>query len=347
MKLTKLALLFAATAMFALGCSDDDSNDTNQTQTGDQKTGDDQKTDDDKKTDDKVECTKNLCMVEWADHQEDNSLELGPEYKICNNGKWGEDASCQNGQICLDGGCVDAFEVNSKDACYVDPTDTSKGSQPVGYGKCTANGNNAIVCGSKGALKVWTCLQPCSDGANGIVNCPDELPEEEKVYECNPKEFKVSCSADGSTVTVCKKHIVTEWKCANNDCSVNAAKNEITKCTHEDETGALKVGGNIGDACSYSDYQENCGTGAFGDYAVKCYGGSVDIVPCGSCKTTAGSKTVTCDGEPTCDASVDVDPHCEYDGKIITYCTNNNVWEIAACDNCDGSKDSIIACMMN
>ena len=75
-----------------------------------------------KPVDPNAECTVAVC-----DENDPKKI------KKCENNKF-VDALCVDGEICEGGGCMKEFEIDA--ACF----------DPDGYGKCTADGNNAIVC---------------------------------------------------------------------------------------------------------------------------------------------------------------------------------------------------------
>ena len=278
-----------------------------------------------KPVDPNAECTVAVC-----DENDPKKI------KKCENNKF-VDALCADGEICEGGGCMKEFEINA--AC----------SDPDGYGKCTADGNNAIVChGNK--IRRYTCKAPCKDGEDGIVDCPKKAPKPPEEKECKDSEVMPKCSADKSSVELCQKGKYTTWQCANQSCSVDK-NGTITSCDRVADPDALTQGGTYGDPCNASKYQEKC---IDKYYALICdTNQKVRIKPAGDCAIDPQNPLkVTYTKAATCDTATQVMPFCINEGKAIGFCSfasdgDSSVGEFLAaqCPSCNGEEDAK-ACMM-
>ena len=261
--------------------------------------------------------------------------ELSQTYQACLGGKYVE-ATCPNGELCLGGGCVPAFEEESE----------CDGMDGTGY--CSEDGKNAVVCNKK-KLVIWTCKAPCSVDADGFVDCPKKAPET-IVDECNPKTYKAECINGGANVRVCVDRAIVTWNCAGNVCSVSDT-NEITCPKNEGiaGTGGLTSGGTFGDSCNMNEYQEACIDNYF---ARVCEQGVVKIKPAGECKISASNpKKVEYSGTSPCNVQTEIDPFCINDGQAMGVCTfdegttETSYFKAYQCPDCNGSERAK-ACMM-
>ena len=277
-----------------------------------------------KPVDPNAECTVSVC-----DENDPKKL------KKCENNKF-VDALCADGEICEGGGCMNEFEIGA--TC----------SDPDGFGKCTADGNNAIVCHGN-RIKRYTCKAPCKDGEDGIVDCPKKAPKPPQEKECKDSEVVPECSADKSSVTLCQKGKYTTWQCANQSCSVDK-KGAIT-CDRVADPDALTQGGTYGDPCNASKYQEKC---IDKYYALICdIDQKVRIKPAGDCAIDPQNPLkVTYTKAATCDTATQAMPFCINEGKAIGFCSfisggDSSVGEFLAaqCPSCNGEEDAK-ACMM-
>ena len=277
-----------------------------------------------KPVDPNAECTVAVC-----DENDPKKI------KKCENNKF-VDALCADGEICEGGGCMKEFEINA--AC----------SDPDGYGKCTADGNNAIVCHGN-RIKRYTCKAPCKDGEDGIVDCPKKAPKPTEEKECKDSEVMPKCSADKSSVELCQKGKYTTWQCANQSCSVDKTGN--IKCDRVADPDALTQGGTYGDPCNASKYQEKC---IDKYYALICdTDQKVRIKPAGDCAIDPQNPLkVTYTKAATCDTATQVMPFCINEGKAIGFCSfvsggDSSVGKFLAaqCPSCNGEEDAK-ACMM-
>ena len=276
-----------------------------------------------KPVDPNAECTVAVC-----DENDPKKI------KKCENNKF-VDALCADGEICEGGGCMREFEIDA--AC----------SDPDGYGKCTADGNNAIVCHGN-QIKRYTCKAPCKDGEDGIVDCPKKAPKPPEEKECKDSEVVPKCSADKSSVELCQKGKYTTWQCANQSCSVD--KNGTITCDRVADPDALTQGGTYGDPCNASKYQEKC---IDKYYALICdTDQKVRVKPAGDCAIDPQNPLkVTYTKAATCDTATQVMPFCINEGKAIGYCAfagdgDSSVGEFLAaqCPSCNGEEDAK-ACM--
>ena len=268
------------------------------------------------------ECTSDVCQ--------DSTTIL-----TCDGGKLGATKLCGVGEVCEGGGCMTAFTIG--ESC----------DEGDGVGKCTADGQNAIVC-HKGKVTRYTCKEPCQDDEEtGIVDCPKKSSATTE-KECNAKTYVPVCSSDRSSVQVCVKGEIQTWQCANQSCSVDA-KGEIT-CPREVDPDALTSGGTYGDPCDGSKYQEAC---IDQYYALICdYDNIVRIKPAGDCKISSDNPLkVSYSTAATCNAETDYMPFCINNGQAIGFCaftsddTGDAVYKAAQCKGCDG-EERAKECMM-
>ena len=274
-----LALLVAVSTCCAFGCSDDDSDSC--------KTGE-------KRCD-------------------------GNNAQICVNGNWSKGTPCADGcdeatKACKDGGSGTIPEVGS-------PCDKSTFQQV-----CINGGANALVCWDD-VVKQWNCANnDCKANADKplqvICAKGESKPTEttctgEKVTTggavgtcCDKDTYQQTCTDGNAHALVCWDGAVTQWNCANNQCSANTekplqvvcAKGESkpteTTCTGEKVT----TGGAVGTCCDKDTYQQTCTDG--NAHALVCWDGAVKQWNCANndCKAnTEKPLQVVCakgDSEP-------------------------------------------------
>ncbi len=276
------------------------------------------------------ECTRSACDASDAS-----------TVKECQNGKY-VPKLCGDGEICYGGGCMRSFVIG--EPC----------SDADGYGKCTADGNNAIVC-HKSHITKYTCADPCEDGEDGFANCPKKSTKPQEEKECNDSDVMPTCADDKSSVYLCQKGKYTTWNCADNSCAVDS-KGAIT-CDRVPEAGALTEGGTYGDPCDGKRYQEKCIDKYFAlicdtDYIVRIKpAGDCAIDPANPLKVTY-TKAAACDATIYEDSKDNILPFCINGGKAIGYCMYNDPddlssgeYRAAQCADCT-SQERANACML-
>ena len=289
-------------------------------------------------------CVDNACKVQDSPSQEECTVGVCDEsdpnkVKACIGGKWTEQF-CPEGQSCYGGGCMTTVETGAE--C----------TQPTGYGKCTADGKNAIVC-HKSKITKYTCAEPCIDGADGMVDCPKKASTP-TANECDPKTYTPQCINGGANVKVCVKREIVQWDCNNNSCSIDS-KGEIT-CPRPVADGALTSGGTYGDPCDPEKYQEAC---IDNYYALICdYDNIVRIKPAGDCAISKENPLkVTYSQGAACDTTIDssdlsnIMPFCINNGKAIGFCAyvsddlTIGEYKAAQCADCT-SQERAVECML-
>ena len=269
------------------------------------------------------ECTKNVC-----DENDPSKL------KKCENGKFVE-TLCAEGEVCEGGGCMKQFTIGEE--C----------GDADGFGKCTADRANAIVC-HKGKITRYTCAEPCTDGEDGFVDCSKKATKPPVEKECKDSEFVPECSPDKSSVKLCQHGKFTTWNCADNSCAVDS-KGGIT-CDRVPPDGALTEGGTYGDPCDPKRYQEKCIDKYYAlicdsDYVVR-------VKPAGDCAPDSKNPLkVVYTKSASCDPETQIMPFCINDGKAIGYCaylkdgdSTQGEFLAAQCANCT-SEERAEECM--
>ncbi|MBO4349757.1 MAG: hypothetical protein J6A01_02270, partial [Proteobacteria bacterium] len=128
-----------------------------------------------------ISCEHDICVVDYPDIAEGKAESLGNTYYSCVEGVLGEVKTCPENQICMDGGCVDAFTEGDEKSCLISPDDALSLMHENDYGRCSANGNYSIVC-RYGKLTVRSCERPCENAEYGYVRCPQTQEDEALVY---------------------------------------------------------------------------------------------------------------------------------------------------------------------
>ncbi len=255
--------------------------------------------------------------------------ELSQTYHACVNGSLAAmETSCPAGQVCVYGGCVEAF--TEKDLC----------DEPAGKGYCTADGYHAVVCGQKSTKTIWTCKGPCTTDSDGFVDCPKKAADVTYEPQCG-NDYKANCYNNNNNVHVCVNHQIESWTCYSGSCSVDD-KNVITCPKNGAVAGVegLETGGTYGDACNVKTYQEAC----IDEYFARIcdVDGVVRLKPAGDCKiSSTNPKKVEYDVVGSlCDTS-DYMPFCINDGQAIGFCAYSGddlsigVYKASQCKNCN------------
>ena len=320
-----LALLVAVSTCCAFGCSDDDSDSC--------KTGE-------KRCDgnnaqicvngnwSKGTPCANGCDKATGVCKDDNKPEAcktagekrcsGKQLQECKDGNWSKLEDCKDScdeatKACKeDGGSGTIPEVGS-------PCDKSTFQQV-----CINGGANALVCWDD-VVKQWNCANnDCKANADKPLQVlgakGDTQPTTctgEKVTTggavgtcCDKDTYQQTCIDGNAHALVCWDGAVTQWNCANNQCSANTekplqvvcAKGESkpteTTCTGEKVT----TGGAVGTCCDKDTYQQTCTDG--NAHALVCWDGAVKQWDCANndCKAnTEKPLQVVCakgDSEP-------------------------------------------------
>ena len=244
----------------------------------------------------------------------------GKELQECKDGNWSKVEVCKDScdeatKACKkDGGSDPIPEVGS-------PCDKSTFQQV-----CINGGANALVCWDD-VVKQWNCANnDCKANADKplqvICAKGESKPTEttctgEKVTTggavgtcCDKDTYQQTCIDGNAHALVCWDGAVTQWNCANNQCSANTekplqvvcAKGESkpteTTCTGEKVT----TGGAVGTCCDKDTYQQTCTDG--NAHALVCWDGAVKQWDCANndCKAnTEKPLQVVCakgDSEP-------------------------------------------------
>ena len=320
-----LALLVAVSTCCAFGCSDDDSDSC--------KTGE-------KRCDgnnaqicvngnwSKGTPCANGCDKATGVCKDDNKPEAcktagekrcsGKQLQECKDGNWSKLEDCKDScdeatKACKkDGGSDPIPEVGS-------PCDKSTFQQV-----CINGGANALVCWDD-VVKQWNCANNdckanadkplqviCAKGDTQPTTCTGEkVTTGGAVGTCCDKDtYQQTCIDGNAHALVCWDGAVTQWNCANNQCSANTekplqvvcAKGESkpteTTCTGEKVT----TGGAVGTCCDKDTYQQTCTDG--NAHALVCWDGAVKQWNCANndCKAnTEKPLQVVCakgDSEP-------------------------------------------------
>ena len=244
----------------------------------------------------------------------------GKQLQECKDGNWSKLEDCKDScdeatKACKkDGGSGTIPEVGS-------PCDKSTFQQV-----CINGGANALVCWDD-VVKQWNCANnDCKANADKplqvICAKGESKPTEttctgEKVTTggavgtcCDKDTYQQTCIDGNAHALVCWDGAVTQWNCANNQCSANTekplqvvcAKGESkpteTTCTGEKVT----TGGAVGTCCDKDTYQQTCTDG--NAHALVCWDGAVKQWDCANndCKAnTEKPLQVVCakgDSEP-------------------------------------------------
>ena len=244
----------------------------------------------------------------------------GKELQECKDGNWSKVEVCKDScdeatKACKkDGGSDPIPEVGA-------PCDKSTFQQV-----CINGGANALVCWDD-VVKQWNCANnDCKANADKplqvICAKGESKPTEttctgEKVTTggavgtcCDKDTYQQTCIDGNAHALVCWDGAVTQWNCANNQCSANTekplqvvcAKGESkpteTTCTGEKVT----TGGAVGTCCDKDTYQQTCTDG--NAHALVCWDGAVKQWDCANndCKAnTEKPLQVVCakgDSEP-------------------------------------------------
>ena len=244
----------------------------------------------------------------------------GKQLQECKDGNWSKLEDCKDScdeatKACKkDGGSDPIPEVGS-------PCDKSTFQQV-----CINGGANALVCWDD-VVKQWNCANnDCKANADKplqvICAKGESKPTEttctgEKVTTggavgtcCDKDTYQQTCIDGNAHALVCWDGAVTQWNCANNQCSANTekplqvvcAKGESkpteTTCTGEKVT----TGGAVGTCCDKDTYQQTCTDG--NAHALVCWDGAVKQWNCANndCKAnTEKPLQVVCakgDSEP-------------------------------------------------
>ena len=243
----------------------------------------------------------------------------GKQLQECKDGNWSKLEDCKDScdeatKACKDGGSGTIPEVGS-------PCDKSTFQQV-----CINGGANALVCWDD-VVKQWNCANnDCKANADKplqvICAKGESKPTEttctgEKVTTggavgtcCDKDTYQQTCIDGNAHALVCWDGAVTQWNCANNQCSANTekplqvvcAKGESkpteTTCTGEKVT----TGGAVGTCCDKDTYQQTCTDG--NAHALVCWDGAVKQWNCANndCKAnTEKPLQVVCakgDSEP-------------------------------------------------
>ena len=242
----------------------------------------------------------------------------GKELQECKDGNWSKVEDCaiscdEATKACKkDGGSDPIPEVGS-------PCDKSTFQQV-----CINGGANALVCWDD-VVKQWNCANNdckanadkplqviCAKGGTQPTTCTGEkVTTGGAVGTCCDKDtYQQTCIDGNAHALVCWDGAVTQWNCANNQCSANTekplqvvcAKGESkpteTTCTGEKVT----TGGAVGTCCDKDTYQQTCTDG--NAHALVCWDGAVKQWNCANndCKAnTEKPLQVVCakgDSEP-------------------------------------------------
>ena len=242
----------------------------------------------------------------------------GKELQECKDGNWSKVEVCTGScdeatKACKeDGGSGTIPEVGS-------PCDKSTFQQV-----CINGGANALVCWDD-VVKQWNCANNdckanadkplqviCAKGDTQPTTCTGEkVTTGGAVGTCCDKDtYQQTCIDGNAHALVCWDGAVTQWNCANNQCSANTekplqvvcAKGESkpteTTCTGEKVT----TGGAVGTCCDKDTYQQTCTDG--NAHALVCWDGAVKQWNCANndCKAnTEKPLQVVCakgDSEP-------------------------------------------------
>ena len=242
----------------------------------------------------------------------------GKELQKCKDGNWSKVEVCKDScdeatKACKEDGGSDTIpEVGS-------PCDKSTFQQV-----CINGGANALVCWDD-VVKQWNCANNdckanadkplqviCAKGDTQPTTCTGEkVTTGGAVGTCCDKDtYQQTCIDGNAHALVCWDGAVTQWNCANNQCSANTekplqvvcAKGESkpteTTCTGEKVT----TGGAVGTCCDKDTYQQTCTDG--NAHALVCWDGAVKQWNCANndCKAnTEKPLQVVCakgDSEP-------------------------------------------------
>ena len=253
----------------------------------------------------------------------------GKQLQECKDGNWSKLEDCKDScdeatKACKkDGGSDTIPEVGS-------PCDKSTFQQV-----CINGGANALVCWDD-VVKQWNCANnDCKANADKplqvICAKGESKPTEttctgEKVTTggavgtcCDKDTYQQTCTDGNAHALVCWDGAVTQWNCANNQCSANTekplqvvcAKGESkpteTTCTGEKVT----TGGAVGTCCDKDTYQQTCTDG--NAHALVCWDGAVTQWNCANNQCSANTEkplqvvcakgdsepgTTQCNGDP-------------------------------------------------
>ena len=197
---------------------------------------------------------------------------------------------------------------------------------------CINGGANALVCWN-GQVAQWDCSSCENAGYNPEkplqVSC--KKPEASNCVTtggtpgvdcCNVSDYQVSCTSGNAHALLCSKGMVKQWDCANNECSVS--ENQVT-CP-KPAPNCVATGGNPGDCCDESLYQNTC-TNANAN-ALVCRSGKIKEWTCADNHCAVNGNEVDCpktsalEGCVTTGGQAGVD--CCDKGNYVVSCINQN-----------------------
>ena len=247
----------------------------------------------------------------------------GKQLQECKDGNWSKLEDCAIS-------CDEATKACKNDTIpeVGSPCDKSTFQQV-----CINGGANALVCWDD-VVKQWNCANNdckanadkplqviCAKGGTQPTTCTGEkVTTGGAVGTCCDKDtYQQTCIDGNAHALVCWDGAVTQWNCANNQCSANTekplqvvcAKGESkpteTTCTGEKVT----TGGAVGTCCDKDTYQQTCTDG--NAHALVCWDGAVKQWNCANndCKANAEKPlqvvcakgdsepgTTQCNGDP-------------------------------------------------
>ncbi len=284
----------------------------------------------------------------------------------CKDGNWSKLEDCKDScdeatKACKEDGGSDTIpKVGS-------PCDKSTFQQV-----CINGGANALVCWDD-VVKQWNCANNdckantekplqvvCAKGDIQPTTCTGEkVTTGGAVGTCCDKDtYQQTCTDGNAHALVCWDGAVTQWNCANNQCSANTEKplqvicakgdTQPTTCTGE----KVQTGGEEGACCDAATYQvscinENanaliCAKGAVKKWTCKdniCSVGNDNKVKCDNPNGTGdGSGTGGTSTGEACDKAT-TNPVCNEAGDKVTYCSSSKELKEKDCPQCyvDGS----------
>lgn len=201
---------------------------------------------------------------------------------------------------------------------------------------CTINSKNYVVCesedGSSGG-ETTTCTGSEVTTGGTVGQC------------CNRDTYQQTCINSGANALVCWDGAVTQWTCANNECSANESKPLQVVCSKDSSSG--------GETCdSATDTTKTCTDANTVKY---CYKGKWYTKTCTTCMTNADNTYYCCNGEndkctgssttETCTTEDEGKGTCAEGGATARVCKSGVMKDWTCYNNiCNTKEDGTIYC---
>ncbi len=232
---------------------------------------------------------------------------------------------------------------------------------------CTDSNAHALVCWDNKVAQ-WDCADNdckantekplqvvCKKGSSQPATCDNPVTTGGKVGDCCDRTtYQQTCTDSNAHALVCWDDKVTQWDCADNDCSKNTEKplqvvckkgsSEPTTCDNP-----VTTGGKVGDCCDKATYQQTCTDS--NAHALVCWDNKVTQWDCANnncSKNTEKPLQVVCEkGTTTPEACTgeDYTGTCAADKKTAVVCVKGETKNFTCFnDICETRKDGTIYC---